>query len=74
MALPSLSGRRTTIVLLALASVTLLTFDLRGSSVIDGARDTALDVTAPLRSLGHTVAQPFENVVWEIVDVFRLNA
>jgi len=63
-ALPSLSGRRTTIVLLALASVTLLTFDLRGSSVIDGARDTALDVTAPLRSLGHTVAQPFANA-WD---------
>jgi cell shape-determining protein MreC len=75
-ALPSLSGRRTTIVLLALASVTLLTFDLRGSSVIDGARDTALDVTAPLRSLGHTVAQPFENAwngVFNYSDLEREN-
>lgn len=62
MSILDLGRRRTTIVVLVLLSITLVTLDLRGSGVIDGARETALDVTAPLRGIGGRLVQPIENV------------
>jgi cell shape-determining protein MreC len=63
-----LGHRRTTIIVLVLASITLLTFDLRGSSAIDGARRTALDVFAPVREAGSGLFRPVGNAWRGIVD------
>jgi len=63
-----LAQRRTTLVLLVLVSVTLITFDVRGSGVIDGARETAGDVFSPVRSVARTVFRPFENTWHGIFD------
>jgi len=63
-----LGQRRTTLVLLVLVSVTLITFDVRGSGVIDGARETAGDVFSPVRSVARTVFRPFENTWHGIFD------
>jgi cell shape-determining protein MreC len=63
-----LGQRRTTLVLLVLVSVTLITFDVRGSGVIDGARETAGDVFSPVRSAARTVFRPFENTWHGIFD------
>lgn len=71
---PSTGRRRTTIVALLLLSVTVLTFDIRGSSVIDGARQTAQDVFAPVESLGRTIASPFESTWHAIFDYDRVVA
>jgi rod shape-determining protein MreC len=56
-----LGQRRTTLVFLVLASITLITFDLRGSSLIDGARGASADVLSPVQSAARTVLRPFEN-------------
>jgi rod shape-determining protein MreC len=63
-----LGQRRTTLVLLVLVSVTLITFDVRGSGIIDGARETAGDVFSPVRSVARTVFRPFENTWHGIFD------
>jgi rod shape-determining protein MreC len=63
-----LGQRRTTLVLLVLVSVTLITFDVRGSGVIDGARSTAGDVFSPVRNVARTVFRPFENTWHGIFD------
>jgi rod shape-determining protein MreC len=63
-----LAQRRTTLVLLVLFSITLITVDLRGSSLIDGARQTASDTFAPVVDASRTVFRPFENVWHGIFD------
>jgi len=63
-----LGQRRTTLVLLVLLSVTLITFDVRGSGFIDGARETAGDVFSPVRGVARTVFRPFENTWHGIFD------
>jgi rod shape-determining protein MreC len=63
-----LGQRRTTLVLLVLVSVTLITFDVRGSGFIDGARETAGDVFSPVRGVARTVFRPFENTWHGIFD------
>ena len=63
-----LAQRRTTLVLLVLVSVTLITFDVRGSGVIDGARSTASDAFSPVRNVARTVFRPFENTWHGIFD------
>jgi cell shape-determining protein MreC len=63
-----LGQRRTTLVLLVLVSVTLITFDVRGSGFIDGARETAGDAFSPVRSVARTVFRPFENTWHGIFD------
>jgi len=63
-----LGQRRTTLVLLVLVSVTLITFDLRGSGVIDGARSTADDVFSPVQSVADVVFRPIENTWHGIFD------
>lgn len=69
---PQAGRRRTTIVALLLLSVTVLTFDIRGSSVIDGARETAQDVFRPVESVGRTLVSPFEDTWHAIFDYDRL--
>ncbi len=56
-----LGQRRTTLVLLVLASITLITFDVRGSGIIDGARSTAGDLFSPVQSAADVVFRPLEN-------------
>ncbi len=51
-----------------LVSVTLITFDVRGSGFIDGARETAGDVFSPVRSVARTIFRPFENTWHGIFD------
>jgi cell shape-determining protein MreC len=63
-----LSQRRTTLVLLVLASITLITFDLRGSGIIDGARSTAGDLFSPVQSAADVVFRPIENTWHGIFD------
>jgi len=63
-----LGQRRTTLLLLVLVSVTLITFDVRGSGFIDGARETAGDVFSPVRGVARTVFRPFENTWHGIFD------
>ncbi len=43
---------------MVLLSITLITLDLRGNAVVDGARRVATTVLSPVRSLGHTVFHP----------------
>jgi cell shape-determining protein MreC len=66
--LDRLRSRRGVIVVLVLLSLTLLTFDARGNSFIDGARRTSIDVVAPVRGAARTVTRPFENVWHGIFD------
>jgi rod shape-determining protein MreC len=63
-----LGQRRTTLVLLVLVSITLITFDLRGSGIIDGARSTADDAFAPVQSAAEFVFRPFESTWHGIFD------
>jgi rod shape-determining protein MreC len=56
-----LGQRRTTLILLVLASLTLITFDLRGNAVIDAARGTAADAFTPVQRVARSVFRPFEN-------------
>jgi len=74
--LENLGRRRTALIILVLLSVTLITFDLRGNGIIDGARRTALDVFAPVRGAGRTVARPFSNAwhgLWDYDDLKKQN-
>jgi rod shape-determining protein MreC len=54
-------SRRRAIALLALTSVLLITFDLRGNAFIDGARDTFAVVFEPVRDGFRVVTRPVEN-------------
>lgn len=59
------TGRsRFTLVLLVLASITLLTLDFRGSGPTNGLREVASAVFDPVRSAGGAVARPFANA-WD---------
>lgn len=56
------SGRsRSTIIILALASITLLTLDFQGVAIVDGARDGARTVFGPVESAADTVIDPFRD-------------
>ena len=58
-ALPNPTGRsRYTLVVLILASVTLLTLDFRGFGPLQSTRDGAVDVFNPVRSAAETVFDP----------------
>lgn len=53
---------RTTIIMLVLASITLLTLDFRSDTgALDGVRDGALDALAPVRGLADGVADPLRD-------------
>jgi rod shape-determining protein MreC len=57
-----LGQRRTTLILAVLASITLITFDLRGNAIINSARGSASDLFAPVQRVVSTVVRPIENV------------
>jgi cell shape-determining protein MreC len=61
-------GRRRTIILLALVSITLIALDVRGNRMIDRARSTAIDASAPLRKAGRAVGRPFANAWHGVTD------
>ena len=71
---PQVGRRRTTLVLLLLLSITVLTFDIRGNGVIDGARQTAQDVFRPVAAFGRTVFSPFEGTWNAIFDYDRVKS
>ena len=54
-------SRRRAIVLLVLSSVLLLTIDLRGNPVIDGARSLFASVLSPFETAGRVVSTPLRN-------------
>ena len=54
-------SRRRAIVLLVLSSVLLLTIDLRGNPVIDGARSLFASVLSPFETAGRVVSTPVRN-------------
>ncbi|MBA2625594.1 MAG: rod shape-determining protein MreC [Acidimicrobiia bacterium] len=55
--------RRSTLLLLVLASLSVLLLDARGEPVVDGVRDGAVDVLAPVRSGAATVLSPAGDLV-----------
>ncbi len=56
------SGRsRSTIIILALASITLLTLDFQGVAVVDTVRDGARTVFGPVESAADAVIDPFRD-------------
>ncbi len=56
------SGRsRSTIIILALASITLLTLDFQGVGIVDGVRDGARTVFGPVESAADAVVDPFRD-------------
>ena len=61
-------GRRRSIILLALVSITLIALDVRGNRFIDGARSTAIDASTPLRKAGRAVGRPFANAWHGVTD------
>jgi cell shape-determining protein MreC len=61
-------GRRRTIILLALISITLIALDVRGNRFIDRARSTAIDASTPLRKAGRAVGRPFANAWHGVTD------
>jgi rod shape-determining protein MreC len=65
-------GRRRVIIALLLTSALLLTLDLRGSAVIDRARDGAARVMDPIDSAVEAVTQPIERAWKGIVDYDQL--
>lgn len=54
-------SRRRAIVLLVLSSVLLLTIDLRGNPVIDGARSLFASVLSPFETAGRVISTPLRN-------------
>ena len=59
------TGRsRFTLILLVLASITLLTLDFRDSGPVDGLRNVAGTVFDPVRSAGDAIGRPFGNA-WD---------
>jgi rod shape-determining protein MreC len=54
-------GRRRAIILLLLSSLLLLTIDLRGSSLLDTARDAYGEASRPFESAAEVVARPIRN-------------
>lgn len=62
MALSRRTGRsRFTLVVLVLASITILTLDFRGSGPVDGLRNGADSVFSPVRGVADSVAEQFSN-------------
>jgi rod shape-determining protein MreC len=59
--LPRRGGRARVALLLALASVTVVTLDLRGTGPVQDLRGAASTVFSPMRGVGETVASPFRN-------------
>ena len=53
-----LQGRRGVLALLVVTSLVLITLDLRGSAVLDGARRISIDVLAPVRSVASALFSP----------------
>jgi rod shape-determining protein MreC len=63
------AGRsRFTLALLVLTSVTVLTLDFRGSSIVTTARNAAATVFSPVRGAAQTVVRPFDNAWHGIFD------
>jgi len=61
-ALSRRTGRsRFTLVVLVLASITILTLDFRGSGPVDGLRSGADSVFSPVRGVADSVAEQFSN-------------
>jgi rod shape-determining protein MreC len=68
---PRIAGRsRRTLILLVLASITALTLDARGSSVVDGLRSRVADLMRPVTDAFGSLFSPVEDV-WN--GVFRYN-
>lgn len=67
-------SRRRAIAILALTSILLITLDLRGSPVIDGARSAFGVVFAPFRDAVEVVTRPVENAWHGINDYDDLSA
>ncbi len=65
---PQVRRRRTTLVALLLLSITVLTFDIRGNGVIDGARETARDAFSPVAAVARAAFSPFEGTWHAIFD------
>jgi rod shape-determining protein MreC len=61
-------GRRRAIVLLLLTSILLLTLDLRGNSIFDGARTGFNKFMDPLQSAADVATRPIRNAWHGIVD------
>lgn len=76
MAISRTSGSRTRLVVLVLASVTVLFIGSRNSSVVDGARDMAVTVVQPVEGAVEVVTRPVRNAwhgVTEYDDLRREN-
>lgn len=68
---PRIAGRRRrTLILLVLASITALTLDARGSTVVDGLRSTVADLMRPVTNAFGSLFSPVEDM-WN--GVFRYN-
>jgi rod shape-determining protein MreC len=67
-AIPRPSGSRTRIVVLVLASVTLLTVGMRDAPVVRDMRETASDVVGPIEGAADAVTKPFRNAWHGITD------
>jgi len=63
-----LQGRRGIIAALVVTSLVLITLDLRGSSMIDGARSVSVDLIAPIRGVMSAIFSPVRRAWHGIVD------
>jgi cell shape-determining protein MreC len=61
-------SRRRVLALLILTTILLITFDLRGNSVIDRSRETFGSVMDPFQEVGRFVSKPFVNAWHGIAD------
>jgi cell shape-determining protein MreC len=62
------------LVLLVLASLTLITLDIRGSSVIDSARGTASDLLSPVQRAARSAFKPVTNIWHGIFDYNKVKS
>lgn len=62
---------RLLLVMLIVSSLLLITLDLRGVSVISGARNVVGTALAPVQSVGNSIVSPFRNF---FSDLFRLGS
>ena len=63
-----LQGRRGIIAALVVTSLVLITLDLRGSSMIDGARSVSVDLIAPIRGVMSAIFSPVRRAWHGIID------
>ncbi len=61
-------SRRRVLALLILTTILLITFDLRGNSVIDRSRETFGTVMDPFQQVGRFVTKPFVNAWHGVAD------